>query len=43
MALVIPAIVKYYFDQDGQKCKEFLWGGCDRMVPFDKLDKLEEF
>ena len=19
---------RYYFDQDSQKCKEFIWGGC---------------
>lgn len=31
------AMPRYYFDKEEQKCKEFLWGGCDGTVPFDNL------
>lgn len=33
------AISKYYFDQETKTCKEFLWGGCDGVVPFDTVDE----
>lgn len=29
---------KYYFDQEENKCKEFTWGGCDGVVPFETLE-----
>ena len=32
------AFKRYYFDQKEQKCKEFLWGGCDGVVPFETLE-----
>lgn len=32
------AMPRYYFDQEEQKCKEFLWGGCEGTVPFDTLE-----
>lgn len=32
------AMTRYYFDKEEGKCKEFLWGGCDGVVPFDSLD-----
>jgi hypothetical protein len=28
-------IPKYYFDKTDQKCKEFIWGGCNGVVPFE--------
>ncbi|ODS39651.1 MAG: hypothetical protein A7315_10700 [Candidatus Altiarchaeales archaeon WOR_SM1_79] len=30
------AIQRYYFD--GEKCRQFLWGGCDGKVPFETLE-----
>lgn len=36
------AIPRYYFDQEEQKCKEFLWGGCDGVVPFETLEACQE-
>ncbi len=36
------AIPKYYFDQEEQKCKEFLWGGCEGLIPFDTLEECKE-
>jgi hypothetical protein len=35
-------VYKYYFDQEEQKCKEFFWGGCDGVVPFDTLTECKE-
>lgn len=35
-------IPKYYFDKEENKCKEFIWGGCDGVVPFDTLKECEE-
>jgi hypothetical protein len=32
------AMPRYYFDKEEQKCKQFLWGGCDGIVPFDSLE-----
>lgn len=29
------AFTRYYFDQDRQQCRPFIWGGCDGTVPFD--------
>lgn len=31
-------IPKFYFDQETQSCKQFIWGGCKGSVPFDDLD-----
>jgi len=36
------AITKYYFDKDDGKCKEFTWGGCNGIVPFDSLEECKE-
>jgi hypothetical protein len=33
---------KYYYDQSEKKCKEFSWGGCDGVVPFDTLEECEK-
>ncbi len=35
------AFVRYYFDQEEGKCKEFSWGGCGT-VPFETLEECEE-
>ena len=32
------AIPKYYFDNESGECKEFLWGGCEGVVPFDTME-----
>ncbi|MDP6339715.1 MAG: BPTI/Kunitz domain-containing protein [Candidatus Marinimicrobia bacterium] len=31
------AIPRYYFDQSEKKCKEFIWGGCEGVVPFKTM------
>lgn len=36
---VIP---KYYFDQVAGECREFEWGGCEGVVPFNTLEECEE-
>jgi hypothetical protein len=33
---------KYYFDKEAKKCKEFSWGGCDGVVPFETLEAFWE-
>ncbi len=32
-------IVKYYYDQEEKKCKEFGWGGYGGVVPFETLEE----
>jgi Kunitz/Bovine pancreatic trypsin inhibitor domain len=36
------AIPKYYFDKKEGKCKQFIWGGCDGVVPFDTLEECQQ-
>ena len=31
------AFVRYYYDPKEKKCKEFVWGGCNGVVPFATL------
>ena len=31
------AVPIYYYDQDSMKCVEFIWGGCEGLVPFETL------
>jgi len=31
------AIPRYYYDQDEGECKEFTWGGCEGVVPFETM------
>lgn len=31
-------IPRYYFDKTEGLCKEFNWGGCDGVVPFETLE-----
>lgn len=30
-------IPRYYYDPTEKKCKEFIWGGCEGVVPFETL------
>lgn len=32
-------VPKYYFDKTDKKCKEFIWGGCDGVVPFNTMEE----
>ena len=34
--------IKFYFDQEENVCKEFVWGGCGGIVPFEGLDECRE-
>ncbi|MFH6603545.1 BPTI/Kunitz domain-containing protein [Maribacter algicola] len=36
------AIPKYYYDPQDGECKEFIWGGCDGVVPFHTLQDCRE-
>ncbi len=36
------SIIKYYFDKTEGKCKEFVWGGCDGVVPFETLEACKQ-
>jgi hypothetical protein len=31
--------IKYYYDRGEKRCKEFVWGGCDGVVPFHTLEE----
>lgn len=35
-------IPKYYYDTEVKKCKEFIWGGCGGVVPFNTLEECEQ-
>lgn len=35
-------IYKYYYDPGSKTCKEFLWGGCDGVVPFETMEECEQ-
>lgn len=35
------AIERYYYDQQWQECRAFIWGGCDGVVPFDSLESCQ--
>ncbi len=35
-------IYKFYYDIDDGECKQFLWGGCDGVVPFETMENCEE-
>jgi hypothetical protein len=32
------AIPRYYFDSSTKECKQFIWGGCDGVVPFETIE-----
>jgi hypothetical protein len=31
-------IKRYYYDRDEKRCKEFIYGGCQGVVPFETLE-----
>jgi len=33
---------KYYYDKTEKKCKEFNWGGCEGVVPFETLEECQK-
>ena len=33
------SIPRLYFDQDKKECKQFIWGGCDGVVPFATMEE----
>ena len=33
------AIPRYYFEEKSQKCKQFIWGGCNGTVPFETMNE----
>jgi len=33
---------RYYYDKNEKKCKEFIWGGCDGVVPFKTLKECKK-
>ena len=35
------AFRKYYYDKTEKKCKEFIWGGCNGVVPFQTLEECQ--
>jgi|GEM_PF-727282 len=34
-------IPKYFYNQETEQCEEFIWGGCDGIVPFDTMEECE--
>ena len=36
------AIPIYYYDQDSMKCVQFIWGGCEGVVPFETLEACQD-
>lgn len=39
--LCFAAIPRYYWDSEACECKEFTWGGCGGVVPFETLEACE--
>ena len=37
----LAAFRKYYYDKTEKKCKEFIWGGCNGVVPFQTLEECQ--
>jgi hypothetical protein len=33
---------KYYYDKTEKRCKEFTWGGCEGVVPFETMEACKE-
>ena len=38
----LAAFPKFYFDKEEGRCKEFIWGGCNGVVPFDTMEACRE-
>ncbi|MAP02831.1 MAG: hypothetical protein CMF85_03365 [Candidatus Marinimicrobia bacterium] len=36
------AFPRFYFNQETQKCAQFLWGGCGGTVPFETLEECKD-
>lgn len=36
------AIPRYYFDRNERICKQFIWGGCSGVVPFETLEECQD-
>ena len=36
------AIPRYYYDTEAGKCREFTWGGCAGVVPFETMEECLE-
>lgn len=36
------AFQRYYYDQEDGICKEFTWGGCGGVVPFETLEECQK-
>ncbi|MBD0260384.1 MAG: proteinase inhibitor I4 serpin [Cytophagales bacterium] len=32
------AMPRYYYNKEEKRCKEFTWGGCQGVVPFETLE-----
>ena len=39
--ICFAAIEIYYFDQNTSQCEEYIWGGCDGLVPFWTLENCQ--
>ena len=37
----LAAFPRYYWDEDACACKEFIWGGCGGVVPFETIEACE--
>jgi hypothetical protein len=33
---------RYYYDKEEKRCKEFTWGGCEGVVPFETLEECKQ-
>lgn len=33
---------RYYYDKQEKKCKEFIYGGCEGVVPFETLEECKQ-
>jgi Kunitz/Bovine pancreatic trypsin inhibitor domain len=40
--MCLAAFPKYYFDKTEGKCKQFMWGGCGGVVPFNTLEECRQ-
>ncbi|HIB26628.1 MAG TPA: proteinase inhibitor I4 serpin [Candidatus Marinimicrobia bacterium] len=36
------SIPRYYYDEEAKVCKEFKWGGCDGVVPFETMKECDD-
>jgi len=37
--MCLAAFPRYYYDDDAGQCKEFIWGGCEGVVPFETMEE----